>query len=50
MKKLSGFIFFICIMLMGSIAEGLSDGLPLSKALWSIPIMLVMWVSGRVTE
>ena len=50
MKKLNGVIFFICLLILGGIAEGLSDGLPLSTALWSIPIMLVMWVSGRVTD
>lgn len=50
MKKLSGWIFIIGLLLLGGIADGLNEGAPLSTALWSIPIMLVMWVSGKVTD
>jgi hypothetical protein len=50
MKKLSGIVFFICLLLLGGIADGLNEGAPLSTALWSIPIMFVMWVSGKIAE
>lgn len=50
MKKLSGWLFVISLFMLGGIADGINEGASLSTALWSIPIMLVMWVSSRVIE
>lgn len=42
MKKLSGGVFFFCLLMLGGIADGLCEGASLTTVLWSIPIMFVM--------
>ena len=41
-------IFLIGICLIFGIIGGIDNGEPLSNIWWSIPIVLVMWVSAKV--
>lgn len=50
MKKISGILFFICMLMLGGILDGINEGAPLSTALWCIPLFLLMWVSGRMAD
>lgn len=50
MKKLSGIIFIISIMLVGGICDGINEGASLTTALWCIPLFLLMWVSGKIAK
>lgn len=50
MKKLIGSLFFIGLLMLGGIADGLNEGAPLSLALWVIPILLVMWASVKLSD
>ncbi len=50
MKKLCSLLFVISIFMLGGIADGLCEGAPLSTVLWSIPILLVMWISSKIAE
>lgn len=50
MKKFIGSLFFIGMLMLGGIAEGINEGASLSLALWSIPILLVMWAGVKLSD
>ena len=50
MKRISGWLFVISLFLLGGIADGINEGASLSTAWWCIPVLLVMWVSGKIIE
>jgi hypothetical protein len=50
MKKFFAWVFIVCILILGGIADGIESGAPLSLAWWFIPTVLVMLVSAKLSD
>ena len=49
-RKIFGALFVISLVLIISIIGGTQNGEPLSSMWWCVPLFIVLWVSGKISQ